>query len=128
MVTTNKFPNLEDFERGILRNIAKQYPEYIPFFKAHNVYTETSVECFPQVWASTAGGFEEPGMLAGCAMTTEITTVMKISFYFEDKEDAFYGVAFGQKSAYLVHNPTQEFLTDLANHKLKSVYEGKKAY
>lgn len=82
-------------ERFFLMVVSKK-PDYrIP---------EVSMYMFPQVWGSTALGFEGIG---GCALTTAYTVVVC------DEENKLYGVFFDERPAYLVENPSEVFFEDL---------------
>ena len=81
---------------------------------------------FPQTWPDTAGGFSEPGMVAGQAFTTQFTTVMRV--YVHDTKEEYYGVFFGNRPAYIVSNANEFFFEDLRNQQLKSKHEAEKVY
>lgn len=68
---------------------------------------EVDVEVFSQTWSSTALGFE--AFLAGQAITKAYTIIVSLA----NKAIAVY---FGQKLAYVVYQPTEEFL-NLIRHK-----------
>ena len=120
------YPDIRYLEELLLNNIINQNPE----LGERKVICQTDTSMFSQTWASTAGGFERPGMFAGAAMTTEYTTVIKAMYSIldEHKEKVFYGVFFGNRPAYLVENPTDEFFTDLEKKRMKSAYDARKAY
>ena len=122
----SEYPDLNSFETIMKVAILKNHPEF-----KHRVFAlEFEAEVFPQIWSSTAGGFSRPGYLSGQEMTMTYTTVMKTMIYIgkERKEHIFYGIFFGNRSAYMVYDPTETFFTDLKNKKLKSVYDAERAY
>lgn len=124
--TGNRYPDLDFFENQLYGIILSEFPG----FKGNVLYKGIDVEMFPQTWATTAGGFEEPGMVAGQAITTEYTTVMRMSIWLknESNEHEFFGVFFGNSPAYLVNDPTPQFLEDIKNRNMKSVYEAGNVY
>lgn len=124
-----KYPNLEYLEKQFLGNIIKEHPEFIGRIQHYDV----TAEMFAQNWPSTAGGFCEPGMLAGQMITTEYTTVMTAQIFYldEDKtqhEYIMYAVFFGNKGAYMVNDPPEVFFEDLKMRQMKSRYEAGKVY
>ena len=121
----SRYPDLEWIELNITANIKRLHPEWSNKIHVSNF----DIQMFPQLWGSTAGGFEAPGMVAGAAMTTEYTTVIRLTIYMLDEENiTVYGVYFGNRPAYLVENANETFLTDLQNKNLKSKYEAEKYY
>jgi hypothetical protein len=117
-----KYPDLEYFEQIFLGNIYKSHPEafekYLPLVEL--------ADAFSQIWPNAAGGFCEPNTVAGQALTTEITTVMRMHVYSTDKD--YYAVFFGNKPAYIVEDANDLFFNDLKNHTIKSNYEAKSLY
>jgi len=67
---------------------------------------------FPQTWGSTSLGFEGIG---GSAICTAYTTVIESSYNGEVL------VYFGERFAYRVSNPNEQFFTDLANRDLGTI-------
>lgn len=123
-VFEGKYPDLEYLEAMLLGNLQHLHPEA---FKTSFWQPRAElVDMFPQTWADTAGGFSEPGMVAGQAFTTEITTVMKVYVY--DTKEEYYGVFFGNRPAYIVDTANEAFFEDLRNQRLKSKYEAEKVY
>lgn len=125
-MSVHEYPDFEYFEKVLWGNILQEHPEFKGNVRMH----EYSADMFPQSWASTAGGFEEPGMMAGQMITTEYTTVMELRLFIgkEAVEHCFWGVFFGDKPAYLVFDPKEQFFKDLKNRRMKSRYEAKDAY
>lgn len=119
-------PDLEQFEKIMYGNIANTHPELL----GNVVGKKVTIHMFPQTWASTAGGFEAPGMVAGAAMTTDETTVMIVTVYYRNgqkiDEKPFYGVFFGNDPAYMVEDPKKEFFDDLSRRDMKSKYIAEK--
>ncbi len=123
-VFEGKYPDLEYLEAILLGNLRNLHPE--AFQKSFWRLQAELVDMFSQTWPNTAGGFSGPGMMAGQAFTTEITTVMKIHVY--DTKEEYYGVFFGNKPAYIVDHANETFFEDLKNRQMKSKYEAKKVY
>ncbi len=123
---SKKYPDIEYFEAVLYANILKDRPD----LKDLRTTCDTTVDMFSQTWASTAGGFEEPGMFAGQMMTTEPTTVLEMRVFVvgEWKACTWYGVFFGNRPAYIVHDPSPAFFDDLKNRNMKSRYEARSAY
>lgn len=123
-VFEGKYPDLEYFEAIMLGSVRKIVPDA---FKDSFWHPQADLESmFPQTWPDTAGGFSRPGIIAGQAFTTEITTVMKV--FVHDTKEEYFGVFFGNKPAYLVSNANEVFFEDLRNRQLKSKYEAEKVY
>ena len=123
-VIDSKYPDLEYFEALLLGNLRNLHPDAFEtsFWRPQ----AELVDMFPQTWPNTAGGFSEPGIVAGQAFTTEITAVMKV--YVHDAQEEYYGVFFGNKPAYLVDNVNNTFLKDLKDHNLKSKCDAQEVY
>ncbi len=114
----------EYFAEIMHKNLEDIHPEY---------YDENTgcplvdfIEMFPQIWSDTAGGFSKPGMMSGQALTTQVTTIMRITPWDGDEE--YYGVFFDNKFAYIVEDANEIFFNDLRNHTIRSVYEAEKTY
>ncbi len=77
------------------------------------------VKVFPQMWGSTALGFNEWG---GSAMTTALTTVFQCA--------GNYIVFFGERSAYCVsgEKSVELFMRDLKEERLPNVVNAKERY
>lgn len=123
-VFKGKYPDLEYFETLLLGNLHNLHPE--AFTESFWQPQVELVNMFPQTWPDTAGGFSRPGIIAGQAFTTEITTVMKV--FVHDTKEEYFGVFFGNKPAYIVSNANEVFFEDLRNRQLKSKYEAEKEY
>ena len=113
------YPNYELIEyicRVELRKCEIKYPRF-------KMWT------FSQTWGSTATGFDRSGMLSGQAFTDEYTTVVEAIGYYKSStsvnvtvaDTKFYFVFFGNKFAYMIVNPNEEFFKDLKNMDMKSV-------
>ncbi len=120
----SKYPDLEKLEKICLGNLYKLYPENFKDIRAMPRLKLYAV--FPQVWGNTAGGFSEPGMMAGQAFTTQYTSVFYAEMPKTGKEHYF--VFFDNEPAYIVSEANEIFLEDLKNMRLKSKYEAKKVY
>lgn len=144
------YPNLELLEFKSLLKLQKTHPIY----RIKNI----QVQMFPQLWGSTALGFDRDdrgdACLGGQAMTEAYTTVFEIEaevkreetqpvILFHGTEDEFpteeklvkdikterfFVVAFGGEPCYLVENPKEAFFTDLSEHNLKSLSQAREAY
>ncbi len=123
---TDKYPDIEYLEKVIVSNIFNKYGYILDDLRMYSV----DVEMFNQTWGSTACGWEEPGMIAGQAFTSEYTTVIKVDISLKKSSNSmvFYGVCFGNKVAYLVNNANERFLDDLAKHRIASISEAHKIY
>lgn len=120
------YPNYELIEY-ICREKVKELSEQIKYPK-FRMYT------FPQIWDSTATGFDANGGFSGQAITEEYTTVVEIKWYqkndtkFVLPEDIIYAVFFGNRIAYMCINPNKTFHEDLNNRCMKSQKESPKYY
>ena len=108
------YPNLELLEYKT-RLIMRKYHD-----KDELKWSNFNAYVFPQTWGSTALGFD--GAIGGQAMTKAYTTVFHLT-----KFDEYY-VYFNERIAYVVDNPSEEFLEDLKNCNLKSVSKAKTNY
>lgn len=84
----------------------------------HKWGIEPELYMFPQTWGSMALGF---GGIGGQAITAAYTTIC------QDLQSGYYGVFFGTRMAYLIHNPTQQFFEDWKAQYMRPVNE-KKVY
>lgn len=110
-----KTPNLE-----LTEYIAKQI-----ILKGHHNRTDLACIVFPQIWGSTALGFDVDGStptVGGMAMTEEYTVIV------HDRVSDAYVVFFGSEPAYRVDNPTPEFFKDIIENKMASISEARKRY
>ena len=125
-MSIKEYPDFKMLENILMNNVLKSHPELKEDIDLYNF----DIEMFPQTWSSTAGGFEEPGMMSGQAMTTEYTSVIKLTIIRKDRKSfVYYGVFFGNKPAYMVEEPIKgKFFKDLKEHTIKSKYEAKKKY
>ncbi len=123
-VFEGKYPDLEYLEAIFLGNLRRLHPEAFEtgFWRPQ----AELVTMFPQTWPNTAGGFSEPGMVAGQAFTTQFTTVMRV--HIHDTEKEYYGIFFDNIPAYIVDNANEVFFKDLKEHNLKTRYDAQKAY
>ena len=117
-VLTGKYPDLEYFERIMIGNALARCSGAFPQVEF--------VAMFPQNWPDTAGGFSRPGVIAGQAFTTQITTVMEA--HISETEEDFYGVFFDNVPAYFVEHAPEAFFKDLNAQSLKSKYDAQEAY
>lgn len=130
MLRNDNYPNLE-----LLVYKAKQLLADDEEFKAayqdlkekhKHVFLDFDVSVFPQIWGSTATGFDitEDGQAAvgGCAMTKEYTTIVS------EKCTGTYVVFFGSRACYKVTNAKDAFFEDMRDHNMASLSESKKRY
>lgn len=75
-------------------------------------YPELELKMFSQIWGSTALGFNGIG---GQAMTSAYTVVVM------DYHEGIYSVFFGERLAYTIFNPNDEFFNDLKKEKMAPV-------
>ncbi len=125
-IRSRKYPDLEYFESVMLANIYQDHPDFKNKVRTRN----TTVDMFPQMWPTTAGGFEAPNMMAGQAIRITETTVISMTLYIGKNAERydFYGVFFGNEPAYLVTDPPKEFFDDIKNRKMKSKYKAMEEY
>lgn len=110
-----KYPNLELIECKFNNRIVSNFEDDIKplgnYKFRHRVYV------FPQLWGSTVTGFDIDCSCGGSAMVEEYTTVLETSVVKIDNtcaiKDVYYGVFFGNKTAYIIKNPNERFLKDL---------------
>ena len=123
--TDGLYPDIPFLEKILAGNVFAANPK----LRDELIYVGYEAEMFQQVWSSTAGGFEKPGMIAGCAMTTQYTTVLTMTLTTKRMQSVkFYGVFFDNEPAYIVKNATDVFFEDLKKHRMKSQYEAKRFY
>ena len=123
-VFEGKYPDLEYLEAVFLENLQNLNPE--AFKNSFWQPQAELIDMFPQTWPDTAGGFSEPGTVAGQAFTTQLTTVMHVHIHNTGKE--YYGIFFDNGPAYIVDHTNETFLKDLKEHNLKTRYDAQKAY
>ena len=111
-------PLIEERARNILKEKIKK--EYYPFDEntpqyIYNAYKYPNFDfnVFPQVWGSTALGFNNIG---GQALTKAYTIVLK-----ELNSNMFF-VFFEERFAYMVKDPNELFQKDFEEHNMKPVY------
>lgn len=125
------YPNLELLEYKARQALLSDttFTEKLNEAKANNkffcFYLDAHV--FPQVWGSTALGFDRmpdgSPSIGGCAMTKAYTTV-----FHEASISDTYVVFFGDRMCYKITNPTKKFLDDLQNRRLKPFSEALNRY
>ncbi len=110
---------LPDFEAisSAVTNIATEDGKY------KNI--SITFDMFLQTWPDTAGGFSEPGMMAGQGFTDEYTTVAKCQRYnnISEPPQIIYAIFFGNHGAYTITNPSEKFFSDLKERRLLGKYE-----
>lgn len=113
---TAEYPNLQLLEYIFRQTVRERIELKEPYFPDIDAFV------FPQVWPNTGGGFAEPGCCYGQAMTKEYTSVLF------DMTNNFAMVSFGNKPAYAIHNPNQEFVDDFNKKNMKSKYNALHCY
>ena len=117
-----KYPNLELIEY-ITDNLAVE-----TFDELKNSYTHRfKMYVFPQIWSSTALGFDYKGGCGGQAITEAYTTVVEMTSYkvesgkdikgkihviSKELDDKVYAIFFDGRIAYMCLNPNSEFFKD----------------
>lgn len=87
-------------------NEVKEEKEYAK----QKYYPEFELRMFSQTWGSTSLGF---GGIGGQAMTMAYTTVIY------DVNTGWCGVFFGERLAYKLHNPNQDFWKDVSEERIE---------
>lgn len=112
-----KYPNLELLEY-ITENTACELFENELIM---STYHKFKMYVFPQIWSSTALGFDGCG---GQAITEAYTTVVEMTSYkvesgkdikgivYKELDDKVYAVFFDGRIAYMCLNPNSEFFRD----------------
>ena len=122
-----KYPNLELIQY-ITDDIAID-----TFEKLENSYAHRfKMFVFPQIWSSTALGFDCKGGCGGQAITEAYTTVVEMSWSYINKtndikglnltesKDRIYAVFFDSGLAYMCLNPSEQFFKDLDKRTMRS--------
>lgn len=99
-----------------LQKIEDDFKERVKEIFGETGTLEPELSVFPQVWESTALGFEGFG---GQAITTAYTTVA-----VEPRHET-YAVFFDNSFAYILKAPNHKFFRDLTNHRMARVAEYK---
>jgi len=103
----------EDFEH----QVSQRAPSLLYITKTMCLDIELTVFC--QMWGSTALGFEGIG---GQAMEAAYTTIIWDDCY------NIWGVYFGEKLAYIIKDPNQEFMEDVFKHRAVESVSGRGKY
>ena len=110
-----EYPNIQLLDYIFRENIEK-------CFGPLNKFQDIDVYVFPQTWPNTGGGFAQPGVVYGQSFIKEYTTVLF------DLSLNIAMVAFGNRPAYFIENPNQEFVDDFNRKLMKTKYEAQKHY
>lgn len=118
-----KLPNLDLIEykaENVLRN-HDEFVERIKKAREDDPYRSVDLvlHTFPQMWGSTALGFDGIG---GQAMTEAYTTVV------HERVTNTFVIFFGEKPCYSLIDPTEEFFEDLKNLRIAGVNEARDRY
>ena len=89
---------------------------------AYDTVQDWSATVFIQIWPNTAGGFNKPNTIAGCAMTETYTTIM------HERYSNQYLIFFGNEYAYRVYSPTDKFFEDMRKHCMADISKCKSLY
>ena len=120
-----KYPNLELLEY-ITENTASELFENELIM---STYHKFKMYVFPQIWSSTALGFDGCG---GQAITEAYTIVVEMTSYEKVESgkgvNRIYAVFFDGRIAYMCLNPSYELLLDISNMNMKSQREAMKYY
>lgn len=108
-------PDLDQIEKDFYEIAKNVYPAEMQDIR----FPRVRLRSFEQTWPDSAGGFYKPGQAVCDVMTTEHTTITELSWMIctptgpKKSSEVIYGVFFGNKCAYIVKNPTEEFIYDL---------------
>ena len=113
-------------------NLNKLNNEFTEILTAHlnaKKITHIYLSSWDQLWPNTAGGFSEPGMWSGDAMTYDVVTVLSAVYLDKNMREAYVNaVYFGNKLAYAVHGNPEVFSDDVALHQIASVGKARIKY
>ncbi len=130
MLNNENYPNLELLVYKAKQMLASD-EEFMATYrdlkeKREHVFLDFDVIVFPQIWGSTATGFDvtEDGQAAvgGCAMTKEYTTIVY------EKCTETYVVFFGGRACYKVTNAKDAFFEDMRERNMASLSEAREKY
>lgn len=118
-----KLPNLDLIEykaENVLRN-HDEFVERLKKVREDDPYKSVDLvlHTFPQMWGSTALGFD---VIGGQAMTEAYTTVV------HERVTNIYIIFFGEKPCYSLVDPTKEFFEDLKNLRIAGIREARERY
>lgn len=118
-----KLPNL-DLLKYKAENVLRNHDEFVERLKkAREEDPYRSVDLvlhtFPQMWGSTALGFE---WIGGQAITEAYTTVV------HERTTDIYIIFFGEMPCYSLTDPTEEFFKDLKNLQIVGINEAREKY
>ena len=131
-----KYPNLELLEYITENTACELFENELTM----STYHKFKMYVFPQIWSSTALGFDANGGCGGQAITEAYTTVVRMvlckvesgkgvnRMVHIESEENIYAVFFDGRIAYMCLNPSHEFLVDINNMNMKSQKEAMKYY
>ena len=118
-----KLPNL-DLLKYKAENVLRNHDEFVERLKKvreDDPYKSVDLvlHTFPQMWGSTALGFD---VIGGQAMTEAYTTVV------HERVTNTFVIFFGEKPCYSLIDPTEEFFGDLKNLRIAGINEARERY
>ena len=113
-----------EYKRESLPDLKAIYDKVLSAIPLKTVY-RISMETFMQTWPDTAGGFSEPGMMSGQAMTEGYVTIVTVDLYKDiaKKDKTMYITFFGNEGAYVTTDPKPAFFEDIKNHHMQDKYD-----
>ena len=120
------YPNLELLEYKVRQGLMGDSEFVKRIAQRKHFHPEFTVDVFSQVWGSTCLGFDVlpdgSPTIGGCAMTRAYTSV------FHELDTDVYVVCFGDRVAYEVSDPGENFLCDLRDRALRGLREAQERY
>ena len=113
-----------EYNRNSIPDLKVIYDKVLSVISPKLIY-HISMETFLQTWPDTAGGFSEPGMLSGRAMTEGYVTVVTVDLFKDAaaKDKTLYITFFGNEGAYVTTDPKPAFFKDIKDHHMQNKYD-----